>query len=82
VHILTATSLDGDDRCNAQNSKINGVPQGEFQVGLPQRLRDVDVPEAGLKECSKLALSDAVIVYNPKFISESSEVLKVYQEGW
>jgi hypothetical protein len=36
----------------------------------------------GLKECSELALSDGAIVYNPKFISESSEVLKVYQKAW
>jgi alcohol dehydrogenase class IV len=52
------------------------------KLGLPQRLRDVGVPEAGLKECSELALSDGAIVYNPKFISESAEVLKVYQEAW
>jgi alcohol dehydrogenase class IV len=52
------------------------------KLGLPQRLRDVGVPEAGLKECSELALSDGAIVYNPKFISDSNEVLKVYQEAW
>jgi alcohol dehydrogenase class IV len=52
------------------------------KLGLPQRLRDVEVPEAGLKECSELALSDGAIVYNPKFISDSAEVLKVYQEAW
>jgi alcohol dehydrogenase class IV len=52
------------------------------KLGLPQRLRDVGVPEAGLKECSELALSDGAILYNAKFISESAEVLKVYQEAW
>jgi alcohol dehydrogenase len=52
------------------------------ELGLPQRLRDVGVPEAGLKECSELALSDGAIVYNPKFISDSAEVLRVYQEVW
>lgn len=52
------------------------------ELGLPQRLRDVGVPEEGLKECSELALSDGAIVYNPKFISESAEVLKVYQQAW
>ena len=52
------------------------------KLGLPQRLRDVGVPEAGLKECSQLALSDGAIVYNPKFISDSTQVLKVYQEAW
>ena len=52
------------------------------KLGLPQKLRDVGVPESGLRECSELALSDGAIVYNPKFISDSNEVLKVYQEAW
>ena len=52
------------------------------KLGLPQRLRDAGVPEEGLKECSDLALSDGAIVYNPKFIGESAEVLKVYQQAW
>jgi alcohol dehydrogenase len=52
------------------------------KLGLPQKLRDVGVPEGGLEECSELALSDGAIVYNPKFISDSNEVLKVYQEAW
>jgi len=57
---------------------------GKFtkELGLPQRLRDAGVPEEGLKECSELALSDGAIVYNPKFISDSAEVLKVYQQAW
>jgi alcohol dehydrogenase class IV len=52
------------------------------KLGLPQRLRDVGIPEEGLKECSELALSDGAIVYNPKFISDSEDVLKVYQQAW
>ncbi len=52
------------------------------KLGLPQRLREVGVPEEGLKECSELALSDGAIVYNPKFISDSEEVLKIYQQAW
>jgi len=52
------------------------------KLGLPQRLRDVGVPEEGLNECSEIALSDGAIVYNPKLISDSAEVLKVYQQAW
>jgi alcohol dehydrogenase class IV len=52
------------------------------KLSLPQRLRDVGVPEEGLKECSELALSDGAIIYNPKFIGDSAEVLKVYQQAW
>ena len=60
----------------------NNLIEFTKKLGLPQRLRDVGVPEEGLKECSELALSDGAIVYNPKFISDSEEVLKVYQQAW
>jgi alcohol dehydrogenase class IV len=53
-----------------------------MMLDLPRRLRDVGVPEEGLQECSELALSDGAIVYNPKFISDAAEVLKVYQQVW
>ncbi len=52
------------------------------RLGLPQKLREVGVPQEGLNECSEIALSDGAIVYNPKFICDSSEVLKVYQDAW
>ncbi len=70
-----------------QPDKAGNVVAGKImdftkKLGLPQRLRDVGVPEGGLKECSELALSDGAIVYNPKFISDSAEVLKVYKQAW
>ena len=52
------------------------------KLGLPQRLRDVGVPEEGLKECSELALSDGAIVYNPKPIFDPDEILKIYQKAF
>ena len=51
-------------------------------LGLPQKLREVGVSEDGLHECSEIALSDGAIVYNPKFICDSAEVLKVYRQAW
>jgi alcohol dehydrogenase class IV len=52
------------------------------RLGLLQRLREAGVPQEGLKECSEIALSDGAIVYNPKFISDPAEVLRVYQQAW
>jgi len=51
-------------------------------LGLPQKLREVGVPEEGLKECSEIALSDAAIVYNPRFVSDSAEVLHLFEQAW
>ncbi len=66
----------------AGDEAANKLIEFTEKLGLPQRLRDVGVPEEGLKECSELALSDGAIIYNPKFISDSAEVLKVYQQAW
>ena len=52
------------------------------KLGLPQRLRDVGVPEGSLEECSEFALSDGTILYNPKLVTDSADVLKIYQQAW
>ena len=71
--------ISPDEAGDVLAAKIAGFTR---KLGLPQKLRDVGVPEERLEECSELALSDGAIVYNPKFISDSKEVLKVYQEAW
>jgi alcohol dehydrogenase class IV len=84
MDILSALGMGTEGVPPDKAGKVVADKITEFtrKLGLPQRLRDVGVPEAGLKECSELALSDGAIVYNPKFISDSAEVLKVYQEVW
>jgi len=76
---VNTASIRSDE---AGDVAANNLIEFTKKLGLPQRLRDVGVPEEGLKECSELALSDGAIVYNPKFISDSAEVLKVYQQAW
>jgi alcohol dehydrogenase len=76
---MSIPGISPDEAGNVLSDKLAEFTKG---LGLPQRLRDVGVPEEGLEECSELALSDGTIVYNPKFISETAEVLKVYQQAW
>ena len=52
------------------------------RMNLPQRLRDVGVPEDDLEGCAEHSLSDGAIVYNPKPILEAREVLEVYKKAW
>ena len=52
------------------------------KIGLPQKLRDVGVPEDGLVAAADLSLSDGSIVYNPRMVMDSDEVLEVYREAW
>ena len=84
LDILSAlgVNIEGIQPDQAGDVVADKIIEFTKKLGLPQRLRDVGVPEEGLKECSELALSDGAIVYNPKFISESTEVLKIYQQAW
>lgn len=51
------------------------------KIGLPQKLREVNVPEDGLEEVAELAISDGAIVYNPKSM-DIDENLKVLKQAW
>ena len=50
------------------------------QIGLTQRLRDLGVEEQALPDCAELSLSDGSIIYNPKMVMDSGEVLEVYRK--
>jgi alcohol dehydrogenase len=84
LNILSAlgVNIEGTQPDKAGDMVADKIMEFTKKLGLPQRLRDVGVPEAGLKECSELALSDGAIVYNPKLITDSAEVLKVYKQAW
>jgi alcohol dehydrogenase class IV len=84
LDVLSAMGVDigGISPDEAGNVLADKITEFTRKLCLPQRLRDVGVLEEGLKECSEIALSDGAIVYNPKFISDSAEVLKVYREAW
>lgn len=84
LEILSALGVrtEGIQPNQAGGMLADRIAEFTLKLGLPQRLREVGVPEGGLEACSELALSDGAIVYNPKFISDSTEVLKLYQEAW
>jgi alcohol dehydrogenase len=66
----------------AGEAAANAIWKLTKKMGLPQRLRDVGVPEDGLEECAEAALYDGSIVYNPKTIIDSQETLGVYRKAW
>ena len=53
-----------------------------FECGLPTRLRDVGVPESDLAEIAEITLSDGSIVYNPKPVTDASEVMTVLRAAY
>ena len=84
LDILSAlgVNIEGIQSDKAGDVVADKIIEFTKKLGLPQRLRDVGVPEEGLKECSELALSDGAIVYNPKPIFDPDEILKVYQKAF
>ena len=52
------------------------------QLGLPTRLRDVDVPEAGLAHIASATLHDRGLATNPKPITDSAPILEVLRNAW
>lgn len=82
--VAQAAGLDtrGLSEMEAGEAAARAVWDLTQKMGVPQRLRDVGVPEEGLKVAANLSLSDGAIVYNPKFIMEAEEVLSIYRKAW
>jgi alcohol dehydrogenase class IV len=58
------------------------ISQFTRRIGIPQRLRDVEVPEEGLVKASEVALTQGPMVFNPKWIGDPQEVLGVFKKAW
>lgn len=52
------------------------------QLGLPTRLRDVDVPEAGLERIAAATLHDRALATNPTPIHDAAPIVQVLRAAW
>lgn len=52
------------------------------RMGVPQRLREVGVPLEGLGLAAAACLSDGAIIYNPKLINTTEEILEIFNKAW
>lgn len=52
------------------------------EVGLPTRLRDVGVTQDDLRGIAEMSVTDASIVYNPKFAMDADLVLGIVQNAF
>jgi len=52
------------------------------QLGLPSRLRDVDVPHEGLEAIAAATLHDRALATNPKPINDADPILSVLRAAW
>jgi alcohol dehydrogenase class IV len=51
-------------------------------LGIPARLRDVDVPEAGLAMIASATLHDRALATNPRPIADAEPILSVLRAAW
>jgi len=82
--IAQAMGLDMKD-INDENSGeavATAINRMTKKMGVPQKLRDVGVPEDGLAQLAENTLSDGSIVYNPKPVFDAEEVLSVIMQAW
>jgi alcohol dehydrogenase class IV len=67
---------------NAGEAVATAISALTKKMGVPQKLREVGVPESGLAQIAEKTLGDGAIVYNPKPVSEAEEVLGVLKNAW
>lgn len=84
VMVAEAMGLDtkGMSDLEASEAAANAIWDLTKKVGVPQKLSEVGVPEDGLEAAADLALSDGSIVYNPKLIYETDQILEVYKKAY
>lgn len=82
--VAEAMRLDikGMNDTEASEAAIDAITEFTRKMGIPQKLRDVGVPEEGLKDVAELCMYDGCIVYNPTLIYESDQVLEVYKKAY
>jgi alcohol dehydrogenase class IV len=78
---MGADTRDLDDE-KAGHAAAAAVSSLLARVKLPQRLRDVNVPEDALPSLAEGSLSDGAIVFNGKFAADQELVLGVYKEAY
>ena len=50
------------------------------KIGLTTRLKDLGVGPEALQQCSELSLTDGSIVYNPRMVMDSGDILDLYMK--
>jgi alcohol dehydrogenase class IV len=72
----------GMDDVAAVDAVASAIAKLVEATGLPTRYRDVHVPEGDLASIAELTLSDACVVYNPKPVTEASDVMTVLRAAY
>lgn len=67
---------------DAGNAAIGAVESLSKKIGMPQRLRDVGVPEDGIPKIAALSMADMTIFTNPVRPLAPADIIPVIQAAW
>ncbi len=83
---LCSAILDALDKRMPANDRVDDVsiaPEGaRDSLQLPQRLRDLGIPESGLGEVAEDAFSIWHTFFNPRRVNSSDELRDVLRAAW
>jgi alcohol dehydrogenase class IV len=82
--IAEAMGIDITKRSREQagHAAADAVARLCRQLGLPEHLREVDVPEDGLVRIAEATLHDRGLATNPKPITDAAPILEVLRNAW
>ncbi len=82
--IAEAMGIDtsGMSEDEAAQSAADGVENLRRSLGLPERLRDVGVPEEGLELIASATLHDRALATNPRPVSDAGPIMAVLRQAW
>jgi alcohol dehydrogenase len=66
----------------AAGAAADGVEELRRSLGLPERLRDVGVPEEGLELIASATLHDRALATNPRPVSDAGPIMAVLRQAW
>ena len=82
--IAGAMGIDTSGMTDAEAAlaAANGVESLRRSLGLPDRLRDVNVPEEGLALIASATLHDRALATNPRPVVDAVPIMTVLKEAW
>ena len=66
----------------AAHAAADGVENMRRSLGLPDRLRDVGVPEEGLELIASATLHDRALATNPRPVNDAGPIMTVLRHSW
>ena len=71
--------MSDDEAAHAAADRVENLRRS---LGLPDRLRDVNVPEEGLELIASATLHDRALATNPRPVADAGPIMTVLREAW